>query len=261
MGYGAIANDIRTIWAKAVYEGDKFDYEYGLNSRLVHMPAPASKRGKLRAAYAVVVYKDGYKDFKVLEDEDVLKIKQFAFANKKNIADSPWTKWEEAMWCKTALRSLCNDQPKTPEMEKLLDVESDLDPNVGSAEIEIDPESEPNGATSEAAKEKAKEPEKTTPAPTEATKENKKPEPITAAQLNKVSAQMGTLQKDFGWTAEYTKKAISGKLGHEIISRKDLSKTEAVLIIDWLGKLINKDAEAVADLDTIFASKEIDPEG
>lgn len=50
---------VSSIVAREVYEGDHFEFEYGLDDRLVHRPTiHAEKRGEVVAAYAICRYKD-----------------------------------------------------------------------------------------------------------------------------------------------------------------------------------------------------------
>lgn len=108
------SNEISTIYAEVVREGDEFSVEYGLNMTLVHKPNLA-KRGKLIAVYAVVKYKDGGYNFSVLTEADVLARKARSRAASKG---GPWETDPEAMWRKSAIRSLIPYVPASVEMLK-----------------------------------------------------------------------------------------------------------------------------------------------
>ena len=110
------SGEISTIYAEVVREGDDFQVEYGLDNKLIHKPN-LSKRGKLIAVYAVVKYKDGGYNFSVLTEADVLARKCRSQA-AQNGASSPWTTDPEAMWKKSAIRSLIPYIPASVEMLK-----------------------------------------------------------------------------------------------------------------------------------------------
>lgn len=119
LGYrGLIELAMRTgkvtqIRAVPVHEGDLFEYEEGLVSRLVHRRQPdPKKRGPLAAVYAVAELKDVPREsspFRVMFADEVLAIR----ARSKNAFDKegklqgPWLTDEVEMWKKTAVRSLC----------------------------------------------------------------------------------------------------------------------------------------------------------
>jgi phage RecT family recombinase len=112
------SGDIVEIYSHVVRQGDHFDYEYGLDKRLVHKPAPGNK-GELIAAYCVWQTKDGTKSFEVLDREKVLKSRDKsegwkAFNNGK-IKSTPWSTDEEEMWRKTAVRAASKYMPMSSE--------------------------------------------------------------------------------------------------------------------------------------------------
>jgi recombination protein RecT len=104
---------IKSLSAQPVYEQDYFEYEYGLDEKLVHRPA-IGPRGKLKYAYAVAKFTDGGHHFEVMTKADIDKIRNSSMgANSKY---SPWTKWEEEMWRKTATKKLCKFLPFAAEL-------------------------------------------------------------------------------------------------------------------------------------------------
>lgn len=112
------SGDIVEIYAHVVRQGDVFDYEYGLDKRLVHKPL-AGNKGELIAAYCVWQTKDGTKSFEVLDREKVLKSRDKsegwkAFNNGK-IKSTPWATDEEEMWRKTAVRAASKYMPMSSE--------------------------------------------------------------------------------------------------------------------------------------------------
>lgn len=104
---------VSTVAAQIVYENDTFEYEEGLEPRLVHKPAIGEDRGKPVAVYAVAKMADGSKVFKVMSEDEVMKIK--AMSKAAGSKHSPWNsndpeKW---MWRKTCIIQLSKTLPKT----------------------------------------------------------------------------------------------------------------------------------------------------
>ena len=107
------SGEVSTVYAHVVCEGDVFEYELGLEPKLLHRPADIS-RGNMTHAYAVIKFKDGGYIFEVLTRADVMKAKNRSQAKTSKF--SPWnTEDEEAMWRKTAIRRLSNYAPLSAE--------------------------------------------------------------------------------------------------------------------------------------------------
>jgi recombinational DNA repair protein RecT len=77
----------------------------------------------LRAAYAVVQYKNGGVDFEVVNRTGAMRAKAASAA--KNKADSPWNQPENewTMWVKTAVHQLSKRIPLSPELQRANDLE------------------------------------------------------------------------------------------------------------------------------------------
>jgi recombination protein RecT len=72
-GFIALARNsglITSINAQAVYRNDHFDYAYGLNERLEHIPA-GGDRGEITHFYAYAKFKDGGHHFDVMSKAEV----------------------------------------------------------------------------------------------------------------------------------------------------------------------------------------------
>lgn len=123
---------IKSLSAQPVYEKDSFEYEYGLDEKLVHRPA-TGPRGKLKFAYAVAKFKDGGHHFEVMTKTDIDKIRNSSMgANSKY---SPWTKWEEEMWRKTATKKLCKFLPFAAELASAAEHDEYTDMNLKEAQV------------------------------------------------------------------------------------------------------------------------------
>jgi len=114
---------ISTISAHIIYENDDFEYQEGLDTKLVHKPAMfGKKKGKAIGVYAVAQMRDGQKTFKVMDEEAVMAIKNLSKA--KNVKESPWNSDKDPelwMWKKTCLLQLAKLLPKTQDLQKAVD--------------------------------------------------------------------------------------------------------------------------------------------
>ena len=101
------AKAITHATAEAVYEHDEFDYERGLNLRLVHRPK-IGDRGTLKAVYCVYTLPDGTKDFVVMSyQEDVIPIRDRTNAWRswlKDKRENPWVTHPEEQSKKTVVK-------------------------------------------------------------------------------------------------------------------------------------------------------------
>ena len=119
---------VRQFTAHPVYEADEFKFEYGTNQHLKHVPAIAfgeDERGDVVAAWALVDYTGGGKDFEVLQRADIDKIRanssgyNYAESGPTNRGggrkDSVWHKYYAQMAAKSAIRRLAKHCPLSPE--------------------------------------------------------------------------------------------------------------------------------------------------
>lgn len=114
---------VSLVRSRLVYEGDHFDYDYGINERLEHKPGPQSGDGwdKVTHAYAFVKFKDGTTTFEVLTRTQIEKRRGQAAAQGDR---SPWNTHPEAMARKTAIRALAPALPQSAEIAAALELEN-----------------------------------------------------------------------------------------------------------------------------------------
>lgn len=124
---------VSSIVARVAYEGDHFEVQYGLEDKLVHVPALSGSRGQMVASYCVARIRDGGPVFIVLTAEDVARRR--AASRSAESSDSPWKNWPEAMWAKSAVRAISPWLPQTPEYARGLDVDDYADTGVPSSDI------------------------------------------------------------------------------------------------------------------------------
>jgi recombination protein RecT len=114
------SGQIISISAHEVCANDDFQYEYGLDEKLVHKPAMGD-RGDVIAFYAVAKLVGGGHAFEVMSHKQVTDIRdasqgwQTAVRNKKQ-GESVWGKHFIQMGRKTALRRLFNYLPVSIEL-------------------------------------------------------------------------------------------------------------------------------------------------
>ncbi len=120
-------NKISAIASNIIFENDVFEYEEGLNAKLIHKPAMFGKdKGKAIGVYTVAQMSDGAKSFKVMDEAAIMAIKNLSKA--KATPDSPWNsdkdpeKW---MWRKTCLIQHSKLLPKTEEIRKAIEMDND----------------------------------------------------------------------------------------------------------------------------------------
>ncbi|MEV0440922.1 recombinase RecT [Streptomyces spectabilis] len=100
--------------AHTVYEGDEFEYEYGLEPKLTHRPARGSAKGRPTDYYAVARLSNGGSAFVVLDVDDIETIRKRSKAKDFG----PWSTDYDAMARKTAIRQLFKIIPKSAELAR-----------------------------------------------------------------------------------------------------------------------------------------------
>lgn len=110
---------VQAITSKIVYSNEKFEYEEGLNPRLIHIPL-MDNRGEAVAVYAIADL-NTKRIFHVMSKADVMKIKDMSKA--KNSKFSPWNTNDPElwMWRKTCIKQLGKVLPKNETIAKAID--------------------------------------------------------------------------------------------------------------------------------------------
>lgn len=124
------SGEIKDISARAVYEGDEFEYQYGLDEFLNHRPGMGEKKpDKLQYVYCVVHFKDGGHYFNVMNKDEVEAIRK----RSKTPNFGPWVSDYEAMAKKTVIKSAAPYLPlNTTAMTAIAS-----DDTTGGLELEI----------------------------------------------------------------------------------------------------------------------------
>ena len=110
--------EIKRFEARAVYEGDLFEYEYGTNPHIKHVPSGKSGQ-KLVFVYAVATFADGENQFDVMSIEEVEEVRKKYSKNSKT-----WQNSYDEMAKKTVVKRLVKMLPMSTELQKALDYDN-----------------------------------------------------------------------------------------------------------------------------------------
>lgn len=117
---------VKNVSAQPVYENDDFRYAYGTNPYIEHRPYDGGDRGQLIYGYCIVFFANGGYEFEVVNRQDAMAAKEHSMA--KGSKYSPWNTADEwAMWVKTAVRKISKRIPKSPELQRALNVDTAAD--------------------------------------------------------------------------------------------------------------------------------------
>ena len=112
----------KKIVARVVYEGDDFDYSYGLEEKLIHRPN--EKTDNPIYVYAMYELKNGASAFEVMSWESINKhAKKYSQSVQKGYS-SPWTTDPESMAKKTVLKKVLKYAPKAVEIAEAVNGDS-----------------------------------------------------------------------------------------------------------------------------------------
>lgn len=95
------SGEIESIESRSVYEGDEFEFEFGLNEKLRHVPCASDRSDKaLTHVYFIAKFKDGGHYVDVMTKAEVDEIRK----RSKSANQGPWVTDYEAMARKTVVR-------------------------------------------------------------------------------------------------------------------------------------------------------------
>ncbi len=132
------SGEFKNIEARVVYENDEFEYEYGLEPKLVHKPTK-SNRGKPIYYYAVFTLVNGGFGFEVMSKEDIDMYKN-KYSQSANSKYSPWNTAYDAMAKKTVLKQVLKYAPIKTEFAKQVVQDSTIKTELSADMTEITPE-------------------------------------------------------------------------------------------------------------------------
>lgn len=242
------AGAVSSVIVEVVRENDKFDYVPGRMDRPVHeIKWFAGDRGGLIGVYAYAIMKDGaVSKVVVLDRAHIAKAK--AFSQGSDSSYSPWNTNEEAMWMKTAAHRLQKWVPTSAEymreqIRAAKEVAAEGEPGGFAPQLPAtEPPDFPQRDDSDVLDaDVVDEPEQ--PAATVVG------DPITTAQLTKLHTMLGKC----GVTEQDAKRDdVSTLVGRSLASTKDLTKAEAMTVIDLLERAA-RDSDPAEALGQIIA--------
>lgn len=111
---------VSTISAHEVYEGDKFEYSYGLEEKLIHIPCGEDDESKITHFYACYKLKDGGTGFVVMSKAQMNSHRdRFSKSKtKQGVVFGPWADHYVSMGLKTVILKLIKYMPVSIEQQE-----------------------------------------------------------------------------------------------------------------------------------------------
>ena len=264
------SGEVKGIYSEVVYRDDEFSYRRGYDPDLVHIPnleSQAKDDDDITYFYAVVFYKDGWKDFEVMTKAQVDAIRGRAQAK----AGPAWTYFYSEQGRKTVIKRLSKRQPLSPEFAKAADLD-DRAVMGESQEIDLPELAEVKSKTEQLADDLAKKAakiKKTAKAPTDVPEpldtiaeevppetENDQPEPpeeVTEAVPEEVETvpAPGQNPRDFGALLDKHLPEIPSDTFMEL-KRKYAAKR----VSEWTPMVRSQEYAKLTDIINEFAARE-----
>ncbi|WP_035100920.1 recombination protein RecT [Aneurinibacillus terranovensis] len=100
------SGNIESIAARLVYEKDTFEFEYGLEEKIVHKPYLEGPRGEMKLVYMIAKFVGGghYIEVMTKNEIDQVMIQSKSYDSKKGEPTGPWKDHYEEMAKKTVIR-------------------------------------------------------------------------------------------------------------------------------------------------------------
>lgn len=114
---------VKKIVARAVYEKDKFSYDFGLDEKLTHVPNQAGEGEKLTHVYCIVEMENGVKMFDVMTRVEI----EGARSRSKASESGPWKSDYEAMAKKSVVRRFFKFMPSSIELQQAVGMDEAAD--------------------------------------------------------------------------------------------------------------------------------------
>lgn len=126
------SGDVEVVQAHAVYENDEFEYEFGLEPKLKHIPA-SGDRGKPVFYYAMFRTKNGGYGFDVMSVEDIRKHAE-TYSQSYKSSFSPWQKHFDEMAKKTVLKRVLKYAPLKSDFARAIAADGTVNTTTGSGD-------------------------------------------------------------------------------------------------------------------------------
>jgi recombination protein RecT len=131
---------ISVVYAREVYQGDEFEFEYGLDTKLMHKPSGEDDENKITHFYAVYKLKDGGYDFIVMSRRQVEKHRdKFTKSQKDGRVFGPWKDHFVEMAKKTVLIRLLKTAPISIEQQENQNIMEGINRDSSISKVKEDP--------------------------------------------------------------------------------------------------------------------------
>lgn len=117
------SRQVISLQAHEVYENDFFEFEYGLNEMLKHVPNMNDRGKNIKCFYAVAKLVGGGHQIEVMSKGDVDKIK----AKSKGANAIPWSEYYAEMGKKTVIRKLFKYLPVSIEIQQAVKIDEEVE--------------------------------------------------------------------------------------------------------------------------------------
>lgn len=124
------SGEISDISARAVFSNDVFEWQYGIEDRLVHRPAMLD-RGSIVAFYGVARFTNGGHQLLVMSKADVDRYR----ARSRAKDDGPWVSDYEPMGAKTVIRRMSAFLPLTTEAAEAIAADEERELGLAPGEV------------------------------------------------------------------------------------------------------------------------------
>src|SRR5690606_5152423 len=113
---------IASLAAAVVYENDKFEFEFGTDQHLRHIPEFGKARGKKLYVWAMVKYRNGGESFVVvpMDKIEILRLRSPMQKPGKE-PNGAWRTDYDAMACAKAIKQLAKYMPKDDSLRKAIE--------------------------------------------------------------------------------------------------------------------------------------------
>lgn len=118
----------KDLQANEVYENDTFEFEFGLDPKLRHIPA-MNDRGRVIAYYAVYRTKEGGSGFAVMSIENV-KAHMHKYSKAAEKGFSPWSTNFDEMAKKTVIKKALKYAPLSTEFVRAMSADETIKTNI-----------------------------------------------------------------------------------------------------------------------------------
>lgn len=126
------SGEVKMLYAEVVRKGDEFEFEFGLEPKLKHVPNPEAESNDVTHVYAVAHYKDGGYNFIVLNKKQVEKLRLRSPMQKADPSGA-WKTDYDAMAKAKAVKQLAKYMPLSIEVQKqILSDEAIINPKAFS---------------------------------------------------------------------------------------------------------------------------------